>query len=79
MWEPSRASELYFAVPQRVHVVPTVNASRVKEARHEARGAARDGKGTNFSIFSAHASRVEVCLFDTAGPHLWSTRIDPLT
>ncbi|MGB6485769.1 MAG: glycogen debranching protein GlgX [Steroidobacteraceae bacterium] len=47
--------------------MPTVNASRVKEGRHEAQGAAWDGKGTNFSIFSAHASRVEVCLFDTAG------------
>ena len=30
-------------------------------------GATWDGKGVNFAIFSAHATRVEVCLFDTAG------------
>ena len=47
--------------------MPTVKASRVKEGSHEPQGAAWDGKGTNFSVFSAHASRVEVCLFDAAG------------
>ena len=26
-----------------------------------------DGSGTNFSIFSEHASRVELCLFDESG------------
>jgi len=30
-------------------------------------GAAWDGKGTNFAIFSAHATKVEVCLFDFEG------------
>ncbi|WP_137131412.1 glycogen debranching protein GlgX [Rhizobium sp. FY34] len=30
-------------------------------------GANFDGQGTNFAIFSAHADRVEVCLFDPAG------------
>ena len=44
-----------------------VKASRVKEGSHQALGAAWDGKGTNFSVFSAHATRVEVCLFDAAG------------
>lgn len=28
-------------------------------------GATFDGKGTNFAIFSAHATKVELCLFDT--------------
>ena len=27
-------------------------------------GATWDGEGTNFSIFSEHAERVELCLFD---------------
>lgn len=33
-------------------------------------GAAWDGKGTNFSIFSEHATGVEVCLFDAQGEEL---------
>ncbi|BAU12063.1 glycogen debranching protein GlgX [Leptolyngbya sp. NIES-3755] len=33
-------------------------------------GAAWDGKGTNFSIFSEHATGVEVCLFDAQGSEL---------
>ena len=30
-------------------------------------GATWDGKGTNFSVFSEHAERVELCLFDAEG------------
>jgi len=30
-------------------------------------GASWDGKGTNFALFSANATNVEVCLFDSAG------------
>ena len=30
-------------------------------------GASWDGHGVNFALFSAHASRVELCLFDPAG------------
>jgi isoamylase len=30
-------------------------------------GATWDGEGTNFAIFSAHAARVELCLFDDSG------------
>ena len=41
--------------------------SRVREGSAEAHGAIWDGKGTNFTLFSAHATRVEVCLFDSAG------------
>ncbi|MGZ5780839.1 MAG: glycogen debranching protein GlgX, partial [Burkholderiaceae bacterium] len=32
-------------------------------------GATYDGGGTNFSVFSAHAVKVELCLFDAAGRH----------
>ena len=30
-------------------------------------GATWDGKGVNFALFSAHATRVELCRFDSAG------------
>ncbi len=32
-------------------------------------GASYDGDGTNFALFSAHAERVELCLYDAAGEH----------
>ncbi|WP_417566902.1 glycogen debranching protein GlgX [Marinobacter sp.] len=32
-------------------------------------GATWDGSGTNFALFSAHAERVELCLFDREGRH----------
>jgi isoamylase len=41
--------------------------SRVREGNAQAHGAIWDGKGTNFTLFSAHATKVEVCLFDSAG------------
>jgi isoamylase len=33
------------------------------------RGATWDGEGVNFSLFSANADKVELCLFDVAGRH----------
>ena len=44
-----------------------VAPSRVREGSSHAQGAIWDGKGTNFTLFSAHATKVEVCLFDRAG------------
>jgi glycogen operon protein len=41
--------------------------SRVREGSAEAHGAIWDGQGTNFTLFSAHATKVEVCLFDSLG------------
>ncbi|HTT04606.1 MAG TPA: glycogen debranching protein GlgX [Steroidobacteraceae bacterium] len=41
--------------------------SRVREGTPHKLGAVWDGKGTNFAVFSAHATRVEVCLFDPLG------------
>jgi isoamylase len=32
-------------------------------------GASYDGHGTNFAVFSAHAVKVELCLFDSGGRH----------
>jgi glycogen operon protein len=40
---------------------------RVREGSAEAHGAIWDGKGTNFTLFSANATKVEVCLFDSQG------------
>src|SRR5436305_4862866 len=37
-------------------------------------GASWDGKGVNFALFSAHAERVELCLFDRSG-HYEQARI----
>jgi len=50
---------------------PVSNASklmsRVREGSPHAHGAIWDGKGTNFTLFSANATKVEVCLFDAQG------------
>ncbi|MBG6075184.1 glycogen debranching protein GlgX [Polaromonas sp. CG_9.11] len=39
-------------------------------------GASWDGQGVNFAVFSAHASAIELCLFDDAGT--LQTRCEPL-
>jgi isoamylase len=44
-----------------------VRTSRVREGSAAAHGAIWDGKGTNFTLFSANATKVEVCLFDSVG------------
>ncbi len=41
--------------------------SRIKEGSPTPRGATWDGPGTNFSVFSAHASKIEVCIFAPDG------------
>lgn len=41
--------------------------SRVTEGRPFPLGATWDGLGVNFALFSAHATRVELCLFDPQG------------
>ncbi|WP_339490946.1 glycogen debranching protein GlgX [Pseudomonas sp. EL_65y_Pfl2_R95] len=42
-------------------------ASRVTEGNRFPLGATWDGLGVNFALFSAHATRVELCLFDSEG------------
>src|ERR1700761_2813196 len=39
----------------------------IREGLPHPRGATWDGKGTNFALFSAHATKVEVCIFDETG------------
>src|ERR1044072_1783748 len=46
---------------------PEIKLSRVREGLPHPRGATWDGKGVNFSLFSAHATKVELCLFGTHG------------
>lgn len=41
----------------------------VREGLPYPQGAKWDGDGTNFAIFSANATKVELCLFDQAGTH----------
>ena len=41
--------------------------TRIKEGLPYPRGATWDGKGTNFSLFSANATKVEICVFDASG------------
>ncbi len=40
---------------------------KLREGMPHLRGAAWDGNGVNFSLFSAHATGVELCLFDASG------------
>jgi pullulanase/glycogen debranching enzyme len=49
-----------------------ISKSSVREGLPHPRGATWDGRGVNFALFSAHATRVELCLFDEKG----ETRID---
>jgi glycogen operon protein len=44
-----------------------LSTSRVREGSAQAHGAIWNGEGTNFTLFSAHATRVEVCLFTRDG------------
>ena len=47
--------------------VPETHTAPIAEGLPHPRGASWDGEGTNFAIFSAHATKVEVCLFDDKG------------
>jgi glycogen operon protein len=47
--------------------VARMTNTRVREGSAEAHGAIWDGEGTNFTLFSANATRVEVCLFTPDG------------
>jgi glycogen operon protein len=39
----------------------------MQEGSPSPRGAAWDGRGTNFALFSENATRVELCKFDESG------------
>ncbi len=47
--------------------VATSSSPRVREGLPNPLGATWDGLGVNFALFSANATKVELCLFDAAG------------
>src|SRR6187549_1731112 len=58
----------YTAVGQPIGTdMVAISKSPVREGLPHPRGATWDGKGVNFALFSAHATRVELCLFDKEG------------
>ncbi|MBV8093675.1 MAG: glycogen debranching protein GlgX [Acetobacteraceae bacterium] len=48
-------------------LAPTASRTRVTEGEPHPLGATWDGLGVNFALFSAHATKVELCLFDARG------------
>jgi isoamylase len=47
----------------------SVTTMRIWEGNSTQQGATWDGVGVNFSLFSANATKVELCLFDQTGTH----------
>ena len=67
---PPAARQLPFILANSVNIAmnaPELKLSRLKEGSPFPRGATWDGKGVNFALYSAHATKVEVCLFDSSG------------
>src|ERR1700712_660950 len=60
---------------QERDAVATALKDRIREGLPFPIGAHWDGKGVNFALFSAHATKVEVCLFDSSG----KTEIERIT
>ena len=46
---------------------PSINQSRIMQGRPNPLGATWTGLGVNFALFSANATKVELCLFDNSG------------
>lgn len=53
----------------------TADADQLLEAPLQSLGATTDGRGVHFAVFSQHAERVQLCLFDSNGRHE-RTRLD---
>ncbi len=47
--------------------MPKDTTFEIRAGHGQQLGANYDGKGVNFALFSAHAERVELCLFDPSG------------
>ncbi|MGY4445779.1 pullulanase/glycogen debranching enzyme [Bradyrhizobium sp. i1.3.1] len=45
----------------------SLRRSRITEGKPFPLGATWDGLGVNFALFSAHATKVDLCLFDDTG------------
>ncbi|HZT88854.1 MAG TPA: glycogen debranching protein GlgX [Stellaceae bacterium] len=55
------------SAPADIAAVQSARKSRLREGQPFPLGATWTGLGVNFALFSASASRVELCLFDAAG------------
>lgn len=51
----------------KLEVITDRRKVEIREGQPFPRGAMWDGKGVNFALFSANATRVELCLFDEEG------------
>ena len=49
--------------------------TRIREGLPHPLGATWDGLGVNFALFSAYATKVELCLFDATGRRFRSTPV----
>src|SRR5712671_763572 len=63
---PEQPSPFLTPAP-RWPVMAVSSARRIQAGASYPQGATWDGVGVNFNIFSAHATRVELCLFDRTG------------
>jgi isoamylase len=61
------ASTLDLVITPESHHLETIKHLEIREGLPHPRGATWDGQGVNFALFSAHATKVELCLFDQAG------------
>ena len=61
--------------PQRVAARPADRPVRIWPGEPYPLGATWNGLGVNFSIFSEHATRVDLCLFDSVDSTVESERI----
>jgi isoamylase len=52
---------------QQLNITPALGRQRVQEGRPFPLGSSWDGLGVNFALFSANATKVELCLFDAGG------------
>ena len=48
---------------------PMFESESLEEGTPHPRGATPTELGVNFALFSAHATKVEVCIYDDAGEH----------
>jgi isoamylase len=65
--DPSKAELAKARARKEQPKTPVRKPSRVREGLPYPLGATWTGLGVNFALFSAHATKVELCLFDDAG------------
>jgi isoamylase len=65
--KPRRRRKLVPASTDGANGAPAILKDRIREGLPYPRGATWDGNGTNFAVFSANATKVEVCIFDGKG------------